>query len=65
MLQLLSVLTGDARAAALCNVVDAGKRADAYTDIYDIMKTKLKGLVDIERKDTKRAIMTLKSGVTV
>lgn len=57
-LELLSVLTGDIKAAALCNVINTGKRADAYTDIYDIMKTKLKGLVDIERKDTKRAIMT-------
>lgn len=57
-IQLLSVLTGDRKAAELCNVVDTGKREDAYTDLYDIMLIKTGGNAKIERKSTKRAIMT-------
>lgn len=57
-MQILSVLTGDIKAARLCNVVGIGSRADAYTDIFNMMQAQLNGLADIERKDTKRAIMT-------
>src|SRR5690606_40462159 len=33
-IQILSILTGDRSAALLSNVLDAGKRMDAYTGIY-------------------------------
>lgn len=58
-LQLLSVLTGDRMAASICNVIDTGKREDAYTNIYHGMVAKMQGLAgNIKREDTKRSIMT-------
>jgi hypothetical protein len=36
-LQLLTVLTGDRKAAEICNVVDVGYRSDAYTTVYNNM----------------------------
>ncbi len=62
-LQILSVLTGDRRAAALCNVVNTGKREDAYANVFDIMVDRLLNRLgefagNISRDDCKRAIMT-------
>jgi hypothetical protein len=57
-IQILACLTGDRQAAKLCNVVDTGKREDAYTGLYDTMVAKLGGKAKIERKSTKQAIMT-------
>lgn len=57
-IQLLACLTGDRKAAALCNVIDTGKREDAYTGLYDLMLSKVGGRAKIERKSTKQAIMT-------
>lgn len=62
-LQLLAVLTGDRRAASLCNVIDSGKREDAYTNVFDIMVDRLMNRLgefagNIQRDDCKRAIMT-------
>lgn len=57
-LQILAVLTGDRLAAELCNVVDTGKRQDAYTAIYQRMLEVIGEAAKIERDDTKRAIMT-------
>lgn len=57
-LQILAVLTGDRKAAEICNVVDSGKRQDAYTVIYQMMLDELSEESRITRKDTKRAVMT-------
>jgi hypothetical protein len=57
-LQLLAALTCDILAAQLCNVVDTGKREDAYTLIYQLMLAKLNDVSKISRDDTKQAIMT-------
>lgn len=57
-LQILSVLTGDRNAAKLCNVVDTGKREDAYVTIYEDMVNELGESAKISRDDTKQAIMT-------
>ena len=58
-LQILSVLTCDERAAALCNIINIGSRADAYTTVYKHM---LNALGDdnkqIKREHVKKAIMT-------
>jgi hypothetical protein len=57
-IQLLAALTGDHLAAKLCNVVDTGKREDAYTGIYQHMCTLNQDSTNIGRDDTKNAIMT-------
>ncbi|QXV74342.1 RNAP2-like RNA polymerase protein [Rhizobium phage RHEph16] len=57
-LQILAALTGDRKAASICNVVDTGKREDAYTAIYEAMLTITGGEAKIERKQTKQAVMT-------
>ena len=58
-LQILAALTGDRRAAELCNVVNTGKREDAYTGIYMDMCGRIGEEGRIKRSDTKQAIMTL------
>lgn len=57
-IQILSCLTGDRKGAELCNVVDVGHRQDAYTVLYNIMLDKIGEEARIERKDTKKAVMT-------
>lgn len=57
-LQILAALTGDRKAASICNVIDTGHREDAYTAIYEAMLAKTGGEAKIERKDTKKAVMT-------
>ena len=62
-LQILAALTGDRRAAQLCNVVSTGSREDAYTNVFDIMVDRLINKLGqyaggIKRDDCKRAIMT-------
>lgn len=62
-LQILAALTGDRSAAKLCNVIDNGKREDAYTTIFEIMVNHLVQRLGeqaggISRDDCKRAIMT-------
>lgn len=62
-LQILACLTGDRRAAEICNVVNRkvdGKtqRADAYTIIYQMMMRVLGEDGQLKREDTKQAIMT-------
>ncbi|QIG70496.1 RNAP2-like RNA polymerase protein [Rhizobium phage RHph_N38] len=57
-LQILAALTGDRKAASICNVVDTGKREDAYTAIYEAMLQTTGGDAKIERKQTKQAVMT-------
>jgi hypothetical protein len=57
-LQILACLTGDRKASQICNVVDTGKREDAYTAIYEAMLSCTGGENKIERKQTKQAVMT-------
>lgn len=57
-LQILACLLGDADAAALCNVVDTGKREDAYTAVYEWMITRYPEATALEREPVKKAIMT-------
>lgn len=57
-MQILSVLTGDRRAAEVCNVVDTGHRRDAYTELYESMKKLVEESASFERKHLKKAIMT-------
>lgn len=57
-IQVLAALAGDRSAAEICNVVDTGKREDAYVSIYTDMVTALGGTAKIDRKLTKQAIMT-------
>lgn len=57
-IQILAALTGDRKAAELCNVVDTGKREDAYTGLYTKMVEKIGEQAKIDRKNTKNAIMT-------
>lgn len=63
-LQILSVLTGDSMAAKLCNVINVGHRADAYTSLYISMVTKLGQEGRITRDKTKEAILTALYGST-
>lgn len=63
-LQLLACLTGDRKAASICNVIDTGERADAYTIIYNRMVQEIGEAAKIERDDTKQAIMTAMYGST-
>lgn len=56
--QILACLTGDRQAAELCNVVDTGNRLDAYTVIYESMMEAIGGECNLDRKQTKRAVMT-------
>lgn len=57
-LQILAVLTGDRRAAEICNVVATGARQDAYTAIYTAMLAKVGSAANITREMAKEAIMT-------
>lgn len=57
-IQILAVLACDRKAAEICNVVDTGKRRDAYVSIYQDMVNKIGEAAKIDRKQTKLAIMT-------
>ena len=56
--QILACLTRDRKAAELCNVVNTGNRLDAYTVIYEAMMEAIGGECTLDRKQTKRAVMT-------
>lgn len=62
-LQILACLTGDRKAAQLCNVINfsengVNQRRDGYTVIYNAMVDKIGEESRIKRDDVKRAIMT-------
>jgi hypothetical protein len=52
------VLTGDKQAAIISNVVNAGKRQDAYQVLFEAMLSRVDGKMQFGRPDLKRAIMT-------
>ncbi len=57
-MQILACLTGDRKAAQLCNVVDMGKRMDAYTEVYRLMQQRVGQQGRITREMVKKAVMT-------
>jgi len=57
-MQILSVLTGDRRAAQFTNVVDTGNRNDAYTLLFNAMSKRVGNKMQCSRADMKQAIMT-------
>ena len=57
-IQILSILTGDRKAALLSNVVDSGHRSDAYQALYQAMAERVGTQVQFSRADLKRSIMT-------
>ena len=63
-IQILACLAGDRQTASLVNVVDTGKREDAYTSLYQHMVEQIGDTAKIERKQTKQAIMTSFYGST-
>jgi ACT domain-containing protein len=56
--QLLSVMVGCAKSARLCNVIDTGDREDLYTNIFDVIATKVSSVLAVSQKQAKQAIMT-------
>lgn len=58
-LQILSLLTGDTKAARLCNIINNGeKRSDSYTEIFNKFRERVPDIGDITRNKVKKAIMT-------
>lgn len=57
-IQISSILIGCRKSAMACNVIDIGKRVDVYTINYNKMLEIIGDRARIERKDTKRALMT-------
>lgn len=57
-MQILACLTGDRRAAMLCNVVNVGRRVDAYTEVYKYMLMKAGTQGRITRDAVKTGVMT-------
>ena len=53
--QLLSVITGDATASKLCNVVSTGEREDLYTNLFSVFSSLN---LPVTREQVKKAIMT-------
>lgn len=62
--QILSVLTGCRKSAALCNVVDTGNREDLYTNVHDFMNDRLETAQGVKRAAAKQAVMTALYGST-
>ena len=58
-MQILACLTGDRRAAQLCNVVNMGRRKDAYTEVYKYMLMKAGAQGRVTRDMVKTGVMTL------
>ncbi len=57
-IQILSVLTGDRHAAVISNVVNAGKRSNAYQVLYESMLKRTGGELQLPYTVIKNAIMT-------
>jgi hypothetical protein len=56
-LQILACLTGDRDAAQICNVVNTGRREDAYTTIWQVMQAKAGQSITITRNQVKDAVI--------
>lgn len=63
-LQLMSAVMRCKRGASLTGLIDPDNRKDAYTLVTDALNAKLDSEVQIPRKDSKRALMTLLYGST-
>jgi hypothetical protein len=57
-IQLLSVMAGCERSAAMCNLVNTGKREDAYTTAYEEVCRITQSEMTVVRKAVKQALMT-------
>lgn len=57
-LQLLSILAGCEASARTCNLIDTGRREDAYAGLYEAMNARLETQGSISQPDIKRALMT-------
>jgi hypothetical protein len=57
-LQLLTLLSGCEQSARTCNLIDTGRREDAYTLAYEGVNRLLGTSGKIPRKDIKQAVMT-------
>lgn len=58
-IQILTCLTRDKVSAKVCNVIDIGHRADAYTELFEHMLSKVKSKRALTRHEVKTAIMTV------
>lgn len=61
-MQIMSALVGCHSGAAATGLVDPDRRADAYTECLDQMRTYLPGLPNEERAKVKQAVMTVLYG---
>lgn len=57
-MQILSCLIGDIKTASLVNLVNTGKREDAYMTLYKVIEQKIGSNPLITREKVKKAIMT-------
>lgn len=57
-MQIMACMTGDRKAAMICNVLDAGRRVDSYWEIYDSMLKALNGVATVKAKAVKNAVLT-------
>jgi len=57
-IQILSVLTGDKSAAQISNVLDTGKRGNAYRTVYERMTKKVGDEAKLPYAPVKSAVMT-------
>lgn len=55
-IQIMAAMVNCRKSALTCNVLDAGKRMDAYTYTYERMCQVLGQSAKIERKQTKQAL---------
>lgn len=56
-LQLLSLLAGCEQSASICNLLDTGRREDAYVTVHSHMNQLLETSVACDRKPVKSALM--------
>lgn len=56
-IQYLSILSGCEKSASICNLINNGKRNDAYTIVYKKQIERLNQEAKISREDTKAALM--------
>jgi hypothetical protein len=57
-LQILSLLSGCKQSARLCNLINTGKREDAYTTVTNTLFQRMGGAHNVTYKQSKQALMT-------